>query len=129
VYQRDPRTDGDPFRCRQPYDRIHELQPQCLVSDKQGCLGTEDFFAPEHKAYNRFDQPFTEVPRDVCTTMIDEPRSRGWYAGEDVRYKNGVLPQNLWADKRGSAPDPGPRAPAAPGRVGAAQQKASLIFG
>jgi hypothetical protein len=38
------------FRCQALYDRIHSLQPQVLVSYKQGLLGTEDFFAPEHKS-------------------------------------------------------------------------------
>jgi len=83
----DPRTDGDPFRCQALYDRIHALQPHCLVSYKQGYLGTEDFFAPEHRAYNRFDQPFTEVPGEVCTTMIAEPGSWGYYAGAHVRHR------------------------------------------
>jgi hypothetical protein len=38
------------FRCQALYDQIHSLQPQVLVSYKQGLLGTEDFFAPEHKS-------------------------------------------------------------------------------
>jgi alpha-L-fucosidase len=56
----DPRNEPDPFRCQELYDFIHSLQPQVLVSYKQGYLGTEDFFAPEMRAYNRFNQPFTE---------------------------------------------------------------------
>ena len=35
------------FRCQELYDHIHSLQPQALVSYKQGLLGTEDFKAPE----------------------------------------------------------------------------------
>ncbi|HNT36086.1 MAG TPA: alpha-L-fucosidase, partial [bacterium] len=42
--------DFSQFRCQELYDLIHRLQPQALVSYKQGLLGTEDFFAPEHKA-------------------------------------------------------------------------------
>jgi alpha-L-fucosidase len=74
----DPRTDGDAFACQQLYDLIHQLQPGCLVSYKQGYLGTEDFFAPEHKAYNRFGEPFgPDRPGEVCTTMT--PGSWGYH--------------------------------------------------
>jgi alpha-L-fucosidase len=46
---------------------------------KQGYLGTENFYAPEHEAHNRFGQSFTEVPGEVCTTMITRPStSWGW---------------------------------------------------
>jgi alpha-L-fucosidase len=88
----DPRTEPDPFRCQELYDLVHRLQPECLVSYKQGYLGTEDFFAPEHEAYNRFGQPFGEVfgevVGEVCTTMITEPRSWGYHAGDDVKHLN-----------------------------------------
>lgn len=84
----DPRTDGDPFRCQELYDLIHSLQPHCLVAYKQGYLGTEDFFAPEHRAYNRFDQSFAEVPGEICTTMIKEPASWGHFEGEHVQRRS-----------------------------------------
>lgn len=85
----DPRTAGDAFRCQELYDHVHQLQPQCLVSYKQGYLGTEDFFAPEHEAYNRFGQGADEVPGEVCTTTTE--RSWGYTAGaawitEDEAY-------------------------------------------
>lgn len=74
----DPRRDGDVFQCQKLYDLVHELQPGCLVSYKQGYLGTEDFFAPEHRAYNRFDEPFSpNRPGEVCTTMT--PGSWGFH--------------------------------------------------
>lgn len=38
------------FHVQELYDRIHSLQPQVLVSYKQGLLGTEDFLTPEHKS-------------------------------------------------------------------------------
>jgi len=66
----EPTRDGDPFRCQALYDHIHSLQPQVLVSYKQGYLGTEDFFAPEHKAYNRFGRDFTEITGEICTSMM-----------------------------------------------------------
>lgn len=66
----DPRTDGDVFQVQQLYDMIHELQPGCLVSYKLGYLNTEDFFAPEHNATNRFGETFSSSrPGEVCTTM------------------------------------------------------------
>ncbi len=74
----DPRTDGDVFQCQQLYDLVHELQPECLVSYKQGYLGTEDFYAPEHEAYNRFGESFgPDRPGEVCTTMT--PGSWGYH--------------------------------------------------
>ncbi|MFW6133863.1 MAG: alpha-L-fucosidase, partial [Planctomycetota bacterium] len=77
----DPRTDGDAFRCQELYDRIHELQPQCLVSYKQGYLGIEDFFAPERRAYNRFDEPMgPDRPGEICTTAGG---GWGYTAGHD----------------------------------------------
>lgn len=38
------------FHVQELYDKIHSLQPQVLVSYKQGLLGTEDFITPEHKS-------------------------------------------------------------------------------
>ncbi len=56
------------FRCQELYNHIHALQPQTLVSYKQGLLGTEDFFAPEHKAVETGGKP-----GEICTTMCDRP--------------------------------------------------------
>ncbi len=69
--------DTDAFRCQELYDHIHSLQPQVLLSYKQGLLGTEDFFAPEHKAY----VDTRGAPQEVCTTMIVEPVSWGCFEG------------------------------------------------
>jgi alpha-L-fucosidase len=66
--------DRSAFRCQELYDHIHSLQPQVLVSYKQGLLGTEDFLAPEHKAYV---DPQGR-PLEVCTTMT--PGSWGYLA-------------------------------------------------
>ena len=43
----------------------HRLQPQVLVSYKQGLLGSEDFFAPEHKAI----AVAGDRPMEVCSTL------------------------------------------------------------
>lgn len=86
----DPRTHGDAFHCQELYDLIHELQPNCLVSYKQGYLGTEDFFAPEHEVYNRFGQGADEVPGEVCTTTTERAwgyrRGASWL-GVDEAYE------------------------------------------
>jgi alpha-L-fucosidase len=60
------RPDNAPeFRCQELYDHIHALQPQVLVSYKQGLLGTEDFFAPEHKS---IQNPHNK-PMEICSTL------------------------------------------------------------
>ncbi len=59
------------FHCQKLYDFIHEKQPQVLLSYKQGLLGTEDFFAPEHNAV-----PTEGKPGEICTTMA--PGSWGY---------------------------------------------------
>lgn len=68
------RPDGaELMRCQTLYDHIHSLSPYTLVSYKQGLIGTEDFFAPEHKAV---DRPGRIV--EICTTMC--PGSWGYQA-------------------------------------------------
>ena len=60
------------FRCQELYDFIHSLQPQVLVSYKQGLLGTEDFVAPEHRAIRDAGKPM-----EICTTMCPGPEGKG----------------------------------------------------
>jgi len=62
--------DRAKFRCQELYDLVHRLQPQVLVSYKQGLLGTEDFFAPEHRGI----QNATGKPMEICTTL----QRNGW---------------------------------------------------
>ena len=69
------------FKCQELYDLIHSLQPQVLVSYKQGLLGTEDFAAPEHKAL-----PQTDKPGEICTTMC--PGSWGYLESGIGKHKN-----------------------------------------
>jgi alpha-L-fucosidase len=60
------RPDNAPeFRCQELYDHIHAMQPQVLVSYKQGLLGTEDFFAPEHKSIASAGNK----PMEICSTL------------------------------------------------------------
>lgn len=81
------------FRCQELYDHIHSLQPQVLVSYKQGVTGTEDFFAPEHAvptgdekdghAQGKLkDKP--EKPIEVCTTMV--PHCWGYAANMSGKH-------------------------------------------
>ena len=76
--------DTAAFRCQDLYDHIHSLQPQVLVSYKQGITGTEDYFAPEHCVPdNSEDAKKTgqigmnpSKTTEVCTTMC--PGSWGY---------------------------------------------------
>jgi alpha-L-fucosidase len=90
--------DYSKFRCQDLYDQIHSESPHALVSYKQGLLGTEDFFAPEHsiptaadgnaRAGKIGDSESDGGKRkviEICTTMIDEPRSWGYFEG--ARHK------------------------------------------
>ena len=77
---------GEParFKTQQLYDFIRSLQPQVLISYKQGLTGTEDFFAPEHHVPTSADpkpkqgmiasQPGKLI--EICTTMA--PGSWGY---------------------------------------------------
>ncbi len=78
--------DQEAFACQELYDRIHQLQPQVLVSYKQGLLGTEDFFAPEHRIPGADEKPNRRGKLgdregklvEICTTMA--PGSWGYNA-------------------------------------------------
>lgn len=52
------------FRVQELYDHIHSMQPQVLVSYKQGLLGTEDFKAPERNFEGSAD-----IPLEICDTL------------------------------------------------------------
>ena len=73
------------FKCQQLYDLVHSLQPQVLVSYKQGLLGTEDFYAPEHKAVETGGKP-----GEICTTTH---KGWGYVASEDGHHKSA---DELW---------------------------------
>ena len=88
--------DKERFKCQDLYDLVHSLQPQVLVSYKQGLLGTEDFFAPEHKVPTADDgeRVLGELGStksklvEICTTMT--PGSWG--------YKREATGDHLTAD-------------------------------
>ena len=68
------------FKTQALYDHIHSLQPQVLVSYKQGLLGTEDFKAPE-----RNFKGASEVPLEICDTL--QPHSWGYDREDDQGHK------------------------------------------
>lgn len=70
----------DAFRCQELYDLIHSLQPQVLVSYKDGLTGTEDFFAPE--AGWDFEQS-EDKPAEICACM-----SGGWGYNAGTPHKD-----------------------------------------
>jgi alpha-L-fucosidase len=68
--------DRTKFHCDELYRHIRSLQPQVLVSYKQGLLGTEDYLAPEHKGVVNS----TGKPMEICTTL----QKHGWgYVKDD----------------------------------------------
>ena len=60
--------DRPKFKCQELYDYIHSVQPQVLVSYKQGLLGTEDFQAPEHQAVRTGKQTHGNLYNNVFWT-------------------------------------------------------------
>jgi alpha-L-fucosidase len=70
-----PRQPGNApeFHCQELYDLIHRTQPQVLIAYKQGLLGTEDFFAPEHNAV----AGGANKPMEICSTL--QEGSWGYY--------------------------------------------------
>jgi alpha-L-fucosidase len=68
------------FKVQELYDHIHSLQPQVLVSYKQGLLGTEDFKAPE-----RHFKGTSEIPLEICNTL--QPYSWGYDRNDNVGHK------------------------------------------
>ena len=68
------------FQIQELYDHIHSLQPQVLVSYKQGLLGTEDFKAPERKFKGE-----SKVPLELCDTL--QPHGWGYTKKDDGKHK------------------------------------------
>lgn len=85
--------DHERFRCAELYDHIRACQPQVLVSYKQGLLGSEDFFAPEHRVPDPGDDAgrqgqlatHRDKPVEICTTLT--PGSWGYLAQATGSHK------------------------------------------
>ncbi len=89
----------DQFHCQELYDHIHSLQPQVLVSYKQGLTGSEDFKAPERNFKGE-----SRVPLELCDTL--QPHGWGYTKSDDGKHKTpdqvitmlkkaGSIPANL----------------------------------
>lgn len=74
-------NNKDMFKCQQLYDHVHAIQPQTLVSYKQGLIGTEDFLAPERRWKARSDKPL-----EICDTF----QPHNWFYNKtlDGKHKN-----------------------------------------
>jgi len=85
---RPPRQVGNApeFRCQELYDHIHRAQPQVLISYKQGLLGSEDFFAPEHKAV----AVGGDKPMEICSTL----QEGSWGYNDHQRH---LTTEEAWA--------------------------------
>jgi alpha-L-fucosidase len=72
--------DYTKFHCDELYKRIRSLQPQVLISYKQGLLGTEDYLAPENKGVANT----SGKPMEICTTL----QLNGWGYMKDSKHLN-----------------------------------------
>lgn len=72
--------DYSVFECQKLYDMIHSMQPQVLVSYKQGLIGTEDFRAPERQWKGK-----AEKPLEICDTL--QPKGWGYMIEDDGKHK------------------------------------------
>jgi len=68
------------FRLQELYAHIRRIQPQTLVSYKQGVTGTEDFLAPERKWKEKSDKRL-----EICDTL--QPRQWFYSKSLDGRHK------------------------------------------
>jgi alpha-L-fucosidase len=86
-------------RLSETYAFVRSLQPQCLISFKQGATGEEDFIAPEHELStrssglhvqkDRWEKMFKHKPAEICTTLNERVgRSVKWFDDVRVRHRN-----------------------------------------
>jgi alpha-L-fucosidase len=68
------------WRLPELYAHIHSLQPQVLVSYKQGIIGKEDFLAPERTFSAKPDRPL-----ELCDTL--QPQGWGYMKVDDGHHK------------------------------------------
>jgi len=95
----------DLFPIGETYGLVRSLQPQTLISFKQGASGTEDFAAPERSGYSLYDRvkkafpdrpDSAEIARnawdrnkdkhvEICDTL--QPRGWGYIQADDGNHK------------------------------------------
>jgi len=94
----------DLFPMADIYERIRALQPQCLISAKQGITGTEDFAAPERSGHSltdtirkRYGDAAAEIAEkawaankekhnEICDTL--QPSGWGYIKEDDGKHKS-----------------------------------------
>ncbi len=79
------------FHCPELYKHIHSLQPQVLVSYKQGLIGAEDFLAPEHRWKGKINKPV-----ELCNTL----QNRGWGYNARSKHKSPDTVMKMLTDAR-----------------------------
>lgn len=79
--------DWSKFCLTELYESIHQLQPQCLISYKEGVTGTEDFRAPEYKAAEQDDKPV-----EICATLF--PGKLWGFSSEQIHQSK--TPEEVW---------------------------------
>lgn len=110
--------DHSKFKCQDLYDMIHRISPHALVSYKQGLLGTEDYFSPEHYIPNKGDTKGEDYQKnssrvgkiddhkdrkiEICTTMIQNPISWGYQPIADHRSEDDVVELVSTANENGA---------------------------
>jgi len=95
----------DLFPIDETYALVRSLQPQCLISFKQGANGDEDFVAPERKAgaHTQGGEVALEAweknkakPREICNTL--QPRAWGYDASWEGKHKTADEVMQMLAD-------------------------------
>lgn len=97
----------DLFPIDETYKLIRSLQPQCLISFKQGANGEEDFAAPERKAgvhkqggevAARAWAKNKDKPMEVCNTL--QPKWWGYSKADDGKHRNADEVMAMLAEAR-----------------------------
>ncbi|MCP4645002.1 MAG: alpha-L-fucosidase [bacterium] len=97
----------DLFPIEETYALIRSLQPQCLISFKQGANGDEDFAAPERQAEAldrggdvaaRAWEKNKHKPMEVCNTL--QPRMWGYTEEADGRHHDAAEVMEMIAEAR-----------------------------
>jgi len=93
----------DLFPINETYALIRSLQPQCLISFKQGANGDEDFVAPERRMQPKKGELARAVweknrgkPGEVCTTL--QPHGWGYNKADDGRHRGPDEVMGMLAD-------------------------------
>jgi alpha-L-fucosidase len=86
----------DLFPLAETYALIYSLQPQCLISFKQGANGSEDFAAPERQRPGAAPNPFRSILPSRRETA-NEVLSRAWHINQKKQIELcNTLQPNGW---------------------------------